>query len=88
MAAWSRCGQSDVDEPRAAPEPCCAGPGDGAGGVAVVGLDSDAGLSWSSWIKLQQKAVASASSGAIHRTASVWSHSRAGRQIQSPSGQL
>ena len=42
--AWSWCGQSERDESRTGPEPRCVGPGDGAGGSAVVGLDSDAGL--------------------------------------------
>jgi len=36
--------KSLTNEPRAASEPCRAGPGDGAGGTAVVGLDSDAAL--------------------------------------------
>ena len=43
-AVWSWCRQSEAHEPRTASEPCCAGLGDGAGGTAVVGLDSDAGL--------------------------------------------
>ena len=44
---WRYCllpGQSGANELRAASEPCCVGAGDGAGGSAVVGLDSDAGL--------------------------------------------
>ena len=44
MEAWSLCGQSGVNETRTASEPCCAGPSDGAGGSAVVGLDLNAGL--------------------------------------------
>ena len=44
MAFWSWCGQSERDESRTASEPCCVGSGDGAGGGALVGLDSDAGL--------------------------------------------
>lgn len=31
-------------EPRTASKPCCAGPSNGAGGSAVVGLDPNAGL--------------------------------------------
>jgi hypothetical protein len=34
----------DSPVPRAASEPRCVGHGDGAGGTAVVGLDSNAGL--------------------------------------------
>lgn len=44
MAVWSRCGQSERDEPRTASESCRAGLGDGASGGALVGVDSDAGL--------------------------------------------
>ena len=76
--AWSWCGQSERDESRTGPEPRCVGPGDGAGGSAVVGLDSDAGLSRSCWMKLPQKAGASAASGAIDRTACIGTHARAG----------
>ena len=43
-AVWSWCGQSERDESRTASKPCCVGLGDGAGGGALVGLDSDAGL--------------------------------------------
>ena len=44
---WRYCslpGQSGANELRAASRPCCAGTGDGAGGSALVDLDTDAGL--------------------------------------------
>ena len=36
--------QREADQPGTASKPCCVGLGDGAGGGALVGLDSDAGL--------------------------------------------
>ena len=51
----------------------------GAGGSAVVGLDSDAGLRWSYWMKLRRNAGASAASGVIDRTACVGTYARTGR---------
>ena len=44
---WRSCtllAQSGANELRAASGPRCAGAGDGAGGSAVVGMDTDAGL--------------------------------------------
>ena len=41
---WTKYGQSGANERRAASEPCCAGPSDGASGSAVVGVGPDAGL--------------------------------------------
>jgi len=43
----------------------------------VVGMDSDAGLRRSYWMKLPQKAGGSAASGAIDRTACIGTHARA-----------
>ena len=44
VAVKALLAQSGANELRTASGPCCACPGDGAGGSAVVGLDPDVGL--------------------------------------------